>query len=64
MTMLDLSAVNLDDVANALEDHSDYGQWWIDGGTGEVWLWNSELDESSDLDPDAHPAARLIEPLP
>lgn len=61
--MLDLSVVDLDDVATALEDHSHYGEWWIDGRTGEVWL-RDERDDPSDLEPDAHPEARSIEPLP
>lgn len=39
--MLDLSAVDLDDIAMALDDHSvdEFGSgWWIDADTGEVAL--------------------------
>jgi len=62
--MLDLQAVDLGDVALALEDHSEDGSWWIDADTGEVWCWFDDGDEDAEFDPENRPDARLIEPLP
>ncbi len=62
--MLDLSAVDLDELATALEDHSYEGGWWIDAGTGEVWYWRGEEDDDPEFDPDRRNDARSIEPLP
>ena len=62
--MLDLSTVDLGEIAEALDDHSDYGRWWIDAGTGEVWLWSGDEDDDAEFDPDLRPGARSIEPLP
>ncbi len=62
--MLDLSRVDLGDVATALDDHSDFGRWWIDADTGEVWLWSGEAEERADFDPELRPGARSIDPLP
>lgn len=39
MTMLDLSAVELDDLCMALEDHSYESSWWIDPETGATEFW-------------------------
>ncbi len=64
MTMLDLSTVDLDEIAEALDDHSDYGRWWIDADTGEVWLWSGDVDDDAEFDPELRPGARAIEPLP
>lgn len=61
--MLELSKVNLDDVATALDDHSFDGNWWIDAATGEVWYWGVDTEGDSDFDPDKRPNARPIEPL-
>lgn len=36
MTMLDLDAVDLDDVATALEDNAYESSWWLDAATGAV----------------------------
>ena len=62
--MLDLSRVDLGDVATALDDHSHYGDWWIDADTGEVWLWTGDADDDEEFDPELRPGARSIEPLP
>ncbi len=62
--MLDLSSVDLDEIAQALDHHSDYGRWWIDADTGEVWLWSGDGDDDAAFDPDLRPGARAIEPLP
>lgn len=62
--MLDLSTVDLDEIAEALDDHTDYGRWWIDADTGEVWLWSGDVDDDAEFDPDLRPGARAIEPLP
>lgn len=45
--MLDLSAVDLDALAEALEDHSDFIHWYIDPQTGEVTAWSDDSDEPS-----------------
>ncbi len=62
--MLDLSAVDLGEIATALEDHSFEGSWWIDADTGEVWYWRGEEDDDPELDPDGRDDARHIDPLP
>jgi predicted nucleotidyltransferase len=64
MTMLDLSAVDLGEIATALEDHSYDGSWWIDATTGAVWYWRGEEDDDAEFDPDAREDARRIDPLP
>jgi predicted nucleotidyltransferase len=61
--MLELSQVDLDGVATALDDHSDFGRWWIDGQTGEVWR-TSLLADDDEFDPDEHPESRPIDPAP
>lgn len=64
--MLDLSEIDLDDVVMALEDHSDFGSsWWIDGDTGEVWMWSPDLDlDGDEFDPEERADPRRIDPLP
>lgn len=62
--MLDLSSVDLDEIATALDDHSEYCSWWIDPNTGEVWPWSPDSEDDSQFDPERRPGARLIEPLP
>jgi predicted nucleotidyltransferase len=67
MTMLDPDDVDLDELAEALEDHSadiSYGHsWWLDPSTGEVKLYSADADEETadDLD-DA--GLIFIEPMP
>ncbi len=62
--MLDLPAVDLGEIATALEDQSYEGGWWIDAETGEVWYWRGEEDDDPEFDPDRRDDARPIEPLP
>ena len=47
MTMLDLSRVDLGDVAVALEDHSHYGGWCIDADTARCGYVADEAVEGS-----------------
>lgn len=58
--MLDLSAVDLGALAEALEDHSDFIQWYIEPQTGAVVAWSDDLDEPSPADS----GALFIEALP
>lgn len=62
--MLDLSEVDLGMIAVALDDHSPYGSsWWIDGGTGEVWMWSGDMDPDPAWDPEERDDARCISSL-
>lgn len=61
--MLDLTKVDLDDLGQALEDHSYEHSWWLDPKTGEVVLWSDEFQERDDPDPEAR-GLRPIEPIP
>lgn len=58
--MLELSAVDLGALAEALEDHSDMMQWFIDPRSGEVVPWMEDGDEPC---PDED-GARYIDPVP
>jgi predicted nucleotidyltransferase len=51
--VLDLEAVDLDDLANALEDHSWEHSWWLDPGSGEVVLWSDYSREQGEPDPES-----------
>ncbi len=57
--MLELSAVDLDALGQALEDHSDLIQWFVDTATGEVVPWSDDMDEPS---PEAN-GARYVNPV-
>jgi len=64
--VLDLKAVDLNSLCEALEDHSDYTEWWLDPETGEAEAWPSDLSAIDDVE-EAHPAERnwiRVEPLP
>ena len=62
--MLDLSDVDLGLLATALDDHSPFGSsWWIDGDTGEVWMWSHDMDPEPEWDPEERDDARCISPL-
>ncbi len=64
--MLDLKAIDLKSLCEALEDHSDDTEWWFDPQTGEVEPWPSDLAAIDDLE-ETHPADRdwiRVEPLP
>jgi Uncharacterised protein family (UPF0158)/Nucleotidyltransferase domain len=61
--VLDLKKVDLDDLAQALEDHSNEHTWWLDPETGEVVLWSDYFQEQGEADPEMrglHP----IDPIP
>lgn len=63
--MLDLKSTNVRDLAEALEDHSDYTAWWLDPDTGEVEEWPTDTG-AADVPEEDLPAERgwrLIEPL-
>ena len=59
--MLELSAVDLDALVQALEDHSDFIHWFVDPATGEVIPWSADMDEEPDP---ADRGARYVDPLP
>jgi len=42
--MLDLTAVDLDALAEAMEDHSDFVRWFVDRTSGEVLAWSDDMD--------------------
>lgn len=51
--MLDLAQLDVDEIAMALEDQTDYDhRWLIDPRTGEIHVWTSEtgIDGESPLD--------------
>jgi predicted nucleotidyltransferase len=58
--VLELSAIDLDALGEALEDHSDFIHWFVDPVTGEVMAWSEDMDEPSPEEGDA----RLVEPIP
>lgn len=61
--MLDPPQVDLGEIAQALEDHSDEGSWWLDARSGEVVYWSEYSEEQGEQ----HPGERdciPIEPLP
>ncbi len=58
--MLEVSAVDLDALGQALEDHSDFIQWFIDTATGEVLPWADDMDEAT---PEAN-GAIAVDPVP
>jgi predicted nucleotidyltransferase len=60
MTMLELSAVDLDALSQALEDHSDFVSWFVDPASGEVVPWSADMDLP---DPEDRGAC-YVEPLP
>lgn len=62
MKPLDLDRIDLSTLAEALEDHSEDGGWWIDPRTGELENWSRLFAD----DPDDSPGERgfrRIEPL-
>jgi predicted nucleotidyltransferase len=61
--VLDLTNVDLSDLAQALEDHPYEHSWWLDPETGEVVLWSDYSEEQGEPDPEAH-GLRAIDPIP
>lgn len=49
MALLDLAAIDLDDVATALKDNSYESSWWVDPSTGAVEYCSPD-DDSEDFD--------------
>jgi hypothetical protein len=64
--MLDLSRLDLDEIANALADHTDYEhRWLINPDTGEIVFWTSELGIDGQTPVDLDELDELcIDPLP
>jgi predicted nucleotidyltransferase len=64
--VLDLKRIDLGELAHALEDHSDFTEWWFNPDTGEIEPWSADMPDA--VDPElAHPEERgfmYIEPLP
>lgn len=58
--MLELSAVDLDALGEALEDHSNLIQWFVDTVSGEVIPWSEDMDEPS---PEANGVV-YVDPVP
>jgi predicted nucleotidyltransferase len=62
MTMLDIDRVALNEIAEALQDHSPEHSWWLDPRTGRIDVWSDWTDQ-----PDSdHPEARgwiCVEPV-
>lgn len=54
MKPLDLERIDLSTLAEALEDHSEDGGWWIDPRTGELERWSRLFAD----DPDDSPGER------
>ena len=61
--MLDLRQVDLDGLAEALEDHSYEHSWWLHPETGEVVLWSEYFEERGELDPETRDF-RPVDPIP
>jgi predicted nucleotidyltransferase len=60
--VLDLKAIDLDDLSQALEDHSYEHSWWLDPKTGELVLWSEYLEEEGGPDPEVR-GLRPIDPV-
>lgn len=58
--MLELSAVDLDALVEALEDHSDFLRWFVDPASGEVVAWSEDFDAPN---PEEHGAV-FVPPIP
>ena len=64
--MLDLSSLDLDEIATALADQTDYDhRWLINPQTGEIAFWTSDtgIDGQTPVDPDELDLI-CIDPLP
>jgi hypothetical protein len=64
--VLDLSAIDLDEIANALADQADYEHHWlINPDTGEIVFWTSDtgIDGQTPVDLDELDLL-VIDPLP
>ena len=64
--MLDLNAIDIEEIATALADQTDYGhRWLIDPRTGEIAFWTSDtgIDGENPVEIDELNLT-LIDPLP
>lgn len=64
--MLELSRLDLEEIASALQDQNDYDHlWFLNPDTGEVVFWTRDggVDGETPVDPDELDLVR-IEPLP
>lgn len=57
--MLDLKAIDVDALVQALEDHSDEQRWWLDPTSGEIVLWNDWVEDQGE----SHPETRGLTPI-
>ncbi|HLQ04394.1 MAG TPA: UPF0158 family protein [Verrucomicrobiae bacterium] len=65
MKMLEISRVDLPSLAEALEDHSDFGSWWLDPASGAVEERPTDLShEDAAGNSPVDRGFRRIEPLP
>jgi hypothetical protein len=55
LTMLDPDQIDLRALAQALQDHSDEHEWWLDPSTGEIVFWSELVGDELD---DDHPDVR------
>jgi hypothetical protein len=64
--VLDLKDIDVRSLAEALEDHSGYTEWWFDPQTGEVDPWPSDrgVAEESEEEPPDERGFVLVDPLP
>ena len=61
---LDLGAVDIDQVAEALQDQQDYEHWWtFDSRTCEI-DYRSRYEEDYDADEEREPEVLVIQPYP
>jgi len=51
--VLDLKAIDLGDLVQALEDHSHEHSWWLDPRSGEVVLWSDYFESQGEPDPES-----------
>jgi len=57
--VLELKAIDVGDLVQALEDHSDEQLWWLDPQSGEVVLWNDWVESQGE----PHPETRGLTPI-
>jgi predicted nucleotidyltransferase len=65
MKMLDLDRIDLSELCQALEDHSDLVSWWLDPKTGGLHIFGDGMWDGEDVDEDFEPPGgfRRVEPL-
>jgi predicted nucleotidyltransferase len=64
--VLDLKRVHLGELAYALEDHSDFTEWWFHPETGEIESWSVDMPEAVNEPDLEHPEERgfiFVEPV-